>query len=298
MALGLLRSRIKRIVMFRSFPTFICAVIAAFVFLPNIGFAQSFQTQSKHCNNPDASAALRVEACSWLIHSGDLPDKGYGIVYRLRALAQIEDGQYEAAVADLTQAIAYDPKRVSNYLERASAYSDLDNYDLALEDYNSVIFRDPRNADAYYYRAGIFSDRDQLDMAILDYRAAIRLNPKDSYTLNSLAWLLVINPDQAARNGKEAIGFAKRAVELDPADYEIWDTLAAAYVEDGQREEALKAYLKAQEVGGQERIESDQNWLSENGYYSGAVDGIANEATTAALKACIASSCQMYSEYY
>ncbi|WP_085899573.1 tetratricopeptide repeat protein [Kiloniella majae] len=279
-------------------PTWCAFVLSYFILWPHLGFAQSFQTQSKHCNNPDASAALRVEACSWLIHSGDLPDKGYGIVYRLRALAQIEDGQYEAAVADLTQAISYDPKRVSNYLERASAYSDLDNYDLALEDYNSVIFRDPRNADAYYYRAGIFSDRDQLDMAILDYRAAVRLNPKDSYALNSLAWLLAINPDQAARNGKEAIGFAKRAVELDPDDYEIWDTLAAAYVEDGQWEEALKAYLKAQEVGGQERIESDQNWLSEKGYYSGAVDGIANEATTAALKACISSSCQMYSEYY
>ncbi|KLN61651.1 hypothetical protein WH96_04750 [Kiloniella spongiae] len=284
--------------MFRSFPIFICAVIAAFVFLPNIVFAQSFQTQSKHCNDPDASAALRIEACGWLIHSGDLPDKGYGIVYRLRALAQIEDGEYEAAVADLTQAISYDPKRVSNYFERASAYENLDNYDRAFEDYNLVISRDPKNADAYYYRAGIFSDRDQLDLAILDYRAVVRLNPKDSYALNALAWLLAINPDRDERNGKEAVVFAKKAIELDPNDYETWDTLAAAYVEDRQPEEALKTYLKAQEVGGQERIEGDQNWLSENGYYSGTVDGIASDATTEALKACIASSCQMYSEYY
>ncbi|WP_162938098.1 peptidoglycan-binding domain-containing protein [Kiloniella sp. EL199] len=283
--------------MFRSFLIYIYALFG-FILWPEVGLAQSFDAQSKHCNNPEASSALRIEACGWLIHSGDLPDKGYGIVYRLRALAYIDDGDREAAVADLTQAIAYDPKRVSNYLDRASAYRDLENYDLALEDYNSAIFRNPRNADAYYYRAGIFSDRDQLDMAIMDYRAAVRLNPDDSYALNSLAWLLAINPDRTARKGKEAIGFAKRAVELDPGDYEIWDTLAASYVEDGQPEKALKAYLKAQDLGGQERIESDQSWLSENGYYSGPVDGITNEATTAALKACIASGCQMYSEYY
>ncbi|WP_421784137.1 tetratricopeptide repeat protein [Kiloniella litopenaei] len=283
---------------FRSLSLYVCALFAISFFFPQLTHAQNFQTQSRHCNNPDASVALRIEACGWLIQSGQLPDKGYGIVYRLRGMAYIDGEDYDLAVADLTQAIAHDPKRVSNYLDRAYAHSFRNYNGLAMDDYNQAIAIDPYNAEAYFYRAGLFIDKKQVDLAILDYRAAVRLDPDDAYGLNSLAWLLAVNPDKAERRGAEAIIFAQRALDVNPDDYEIWDTLAAAYVEDGQGDKALDAYLKAQEIGGQDRIEMDQIWLKENGYYFGQTDGAGGEETIKSLKECIAASCQMHSELW
>ncbi|WP_417433607.1 tetratricopeptide repeat protein [Kiloniella sp.] len=284
--------------MFRSLPIYAWALMTVLLLSPNLSHAQSFQTQSRHCNNPDASAELRIEACGWLIQSGELPDKGYGIVYRLRGMAHIDAGNYESAVKDLSEAISYDPKRVSNYMERAYAHSFLDYKGSAMDDYNQVIAIDPYNAEAYYYRAGLFSEKKQIDLAILDYRASVRLDPNDSYALNSLAWLLAINPDKTERQGAEAITFAKRALDINPDDFEVWDTLAAAYVEDGQDNKAFDAYLKAQDIGGQDRIEMDQVWLKEKGYYHGDTNGVRNEASISALKECIASGCQLHSELW
>ena len=65
------------------------------------------------------------------------------------------------------------------------------------------------------------------------------MNPKHAACYNSQAWLWATCPDDSFRDGKKAVEFAKKAVELtegkEPA---ILDTHAAALAEAGDFEQA------------------------------------------------------------
>jgi len=54
--------------------------------------------------------------------------------------------------------------------------------------------------------------------------------------------------DEKYRNGKKAIEFVKKAIELKPKDASIFDTLAAAYAEAEKFEDAVKTQEKAIEM--------------------------------------------------
>jgi Flp pilus assembly protein TadD len=77
--------------------------------------------------------------------------------------------------------------------------------------------------------------------SIVDLGEACRLDPQNSLFLNNLAWLLATCPDADARDGKRAVEIALRACQLtsyqNAADL---DTLAAAYAETGDFDNAVK----------------------------------------------------------
>ena len=67
--------------------------------------------------------------------------------------------------------------------------------------------------------------------------------------MNNLAWLLASHPDPKVRDGAEAVKYAKRACEL--TEYReafLVGTLAAAYAENKQFDEAHKMAEKAIEI--------------------------------------------------
>jgi tetratricopeptide (TPR) repeat protein len=67
--------------------------------------------------------------------------------------------------------------------------------------------------------------------------------------LNNLAWSLAANSRQELRNGKEAVQFASKAVELTGQQQPVFiGTLAAAYAEDGQFAKAVKMANKARDI--------------------------------------------------
>jgi tetratricopeptide (TPR) repeat protein len=92
-------------------------------------------------------------------------------------------------------------------------------------------------------RAGKFAEALQV------YREAARRYPNDPMALKNLAWSLAANPRQELRNGKEAVQFASRAVELTGQQQPVFiGTLAAAYAEDGQFAKAIEMAKKARDV--------------------------------------------------
>jgi tetratricopeptide (TPR) repeat protein len=92
-------------------------------------------------------------------------------------------------------------------------------------------------------KAGKFAE------ALQEYREAARLYPNDPMALNNLAWSLAANPRQELRNGKEAVKFASRAVELTGQQQPVFiGTLAAAYAEDGQFAKAVEMAKMARAV--------------------------------------------------
>lgn len=172
------------------------------------------------------------------------------------------------ALEDLDEAIRLDPEYADAYYERGRArsydvyhtvHSGCENgrveairlYDDAIKDLEAAIRLDPEFASSYHndgYALAFWSrgwthlKMKDYDKAIKDFERAIRLapeNPKNAHSYIELARLLATCPEEMYRDGKRAVQLATKACEM--VDWRSgcqWDTLAAAYAEAGQFDEA------------------------------------------------------------
>jgi len=85
-----------------------------------------------------------------------------------------EKGDYQGAIADLTQAIQLSPNNAEAYYLRANAYYQLENYQGAIADFNQAIKLNPDFAIAYYNRGLARRNLGNYQGAIADFTQAIK----------------------------------------------------------------------------------------------------------------------------
>lgn len=81
--------------------------------------------------------------------------------------------QLQAAIADYTQAIALDDAAPIPYLNRANVYAALGEFDRALADYDRALDLDANYIEAYYNRALTYEQLGRAEAALDDYAAAL-----------------------------------------------------------------------------------------------------------------------------
>ncbi len=88
----------------------------------------------------------------------------------------------------------------------------------------------------------------QSEEALAQYEKSVQLEPGNAAGLALFAWVLATCPDDAVRNGARAVELALRADQLSGGTQPmLLRTLAAAYAEGGQFEEALRTVDRALE---------------------------------------------------
>ncbi len=81
------------------------------------------------------------------------------------------------------------------------------------------------------------------------YRRAVILHPERALFNNDLAWFLVAVKDPPAHDPAEAVGLARKAVEIEPTAAHNWNTLGVALYRAGEYRAAIDALEKSEKLG-------------------------------------------------
>lgn len=157
----------------------------------------------------------------------------------------------ELALADNNKALSIEETWVA-FLSRGTTFAKMERFNEAITDFSRTLELNPLSETAYLYRASsrMLSDCDLTDI-LADYYALVAVETIDNETLhqgyNQIAWILATAEDDGIRDGKKALDYARKALELEHNLFNI-DTLAVAWAESGEYERAVDTVKQAIEL--------------------------------------------------
>lgn len=193
-----------------------------------------------------------------------------GAIY-FRSLVAVQQKRVSDAIEDMKKVIAMAPDNIEFLLQLGSYYQLDDRPKKAIQIANEIIDSGNDGWKEFIHKA--LRMRGDANLAIGEHRAAmadfekaIKLlddvssdqSKRDkSGLLNNLAWLLSTSPNDEIRDGARAVKLGTEACELtEYKEAHILSTLASAYAEIGNFEEAVKWSTKAVEAGKLEKTDS------------------------------------------
>lgn len=161
--------------------------------------------------------------------------------HALRADAMEMTGQPEAALEIAATAIRLDRKLALPHDVRGRAWLRKKEIEKADQEFAEAERCEPDHLDDILASASAFEQKRDYELALVEFRETAERFPRSADAQNSVAWLLSTCPEPRIRNGPEAVTRAILACELTQwKDSSYLDTLAAAYAECGEFDQAMK----------------------------------------------------------
>jgi Tfp pilus assembly protein PilF len=161
--------------------------------------------------------------------------------YNNRAYCLSYLNEFEKALADYAKAARLDPKFAMAHYGQGYACNMLNKNDEAIPHYDEAIRLDARYVEAFINRGTSWSREGEYEKAQKDFSEALRLDPEEPLAHDRRAWLMATCPSAKFRNGFQALSSATQACQLTEwREGNFIQTLAAAYAELGEFEEAVK----------------------------------------------------------
>jgi tetratricopeptide (TPR) repeat protein len=158
-------------------------------------------------------------------------------------------GQMDEAIRQYQEVIRLKPDDVEAHDKLGVALAAKGRFDEAIENYRRAVQLNSTRPETFVHLGMALEQSGRTREAVDSYREALRLNPNLAGALNNLAWILAASPDDALRNGAEAVRLAEQVCELTHYTQPLFiGTLAAAYAEAGRFPEAVTTAEKAERL--------------------------------------------------
>jgi tetratricopeptide (TPR) repeat protein len=175
-------------------------------------------------------------------------DLSFALIHGAIGNVLARKGRLDEAIGHLRQAIEFQPNYADAHYNLATALFRKGQLDDAIGEYRTTLSIHPNDAGTHANLGNVLVQKGHLREAMQHYENALQLEPDSVLSLNNLAWILSTTPDDALRNGARAVELAEKANRLSGEDNLVFTrTLAAAYAEAGQFEDAIKTARRASE---------------------------------------------------
>jgi len=197
-----------------------------------------YALQQKKHNNVDAAIYHLEEALSLK------PD--FGQAHHYLGKWYFEKGKLHEAATHIEQALDIAPDKALEHYALAQIYLQLEDLRAAQQHFAQTVLLQPDHHAALYELAELQWRRGHAATAVKHYRLALEQQPDHVASLNNMGWLLATHPEEAIRNGQEALRIATRLVEQAGSRNPLFlDLLAAAQAECGLFDEAVATARRA-----------------------------------------------------
>ena len=219
----------------------------------------------------------RIRGCTRVLARKKMERADRAAAYYNRAMSYLDKEEYDRALADIDEAIAFNSKDADSYNLRGQAHFGKKEFHVAIKDFDKAIALNKKDLTFFFNRGLSLIETGDLNRAIADFNAALKLDPKDVDSLNERGRVylemsdndraiaefdkaLAIKPDNPAPvynrglayyregNYKAALRDFDHAVRLDPKDGESHLQRSAALSSLRKLDEAYAAAQKAVEL--------------------------------------------------
>ncbi|MGC9399382.1 MAG: tetratricopeptide repeat protein [Anaerolineae bacterium] len=193
-------------------------------------------------------ALLALAGCGGEVETPTPPD--------LESLkAQIEAGEYQAAVQVLEEIVANNEENAEAYFLLGLSYFNLNQYQKARDAFNRALELDPQRAAAIHHNLGALAyQMGDIETAETEFKAALEIEPDDPDTHYQLGatYLIKALPAEQQTPDPERLAQARaefeQALELAPGKAEALVGLGNSYLLENRLEEAIETLAKAVEA--------------------------------------------------
>jgi lipoprotein NlpI len=184
-----------------------CLPAVAILLLSNLLTAQNngWNDDAQKCK--DLSGDDAIAACTRAIGSGQLSPENLATTYYNRSYEYRAKEEYDAAIADLNEAIRLNPTMTEAYNNRGLALFDKGAFEPAIPDYEKALQLDPKHVNAFYGLGNIYKAKGEYAKAIDDYNQAMQLKPDftNAFINRGNVYLLQQQFDLAIADYKQAL---------------------------------------------------------------------------------------------